>query len=223
MDDHKPVIGLAGGIGSGKSAVAQEMARLGARVFDADAMAKQELNSQEVKDTLLDWHGPEILDPDGSVSRPRLADRVFDDPEAKAKLEMLIHPRVRRRRQELMREAESDDSVKAIVLDVPLLFEVGMQATCDAVVFVDTPEDVRLARVAESRGWDPAELKRREKTHKSLDFKKVRADYTIDNGSDRELLRQQVERVFPKILSSVTSQKHLRNGPSGANPGVAGN
>ena len=220
MGASKPIIGLAGGIGSGKSCVAQEMRRLGAMVIDADRLAKQELDSQEVRDILVGWYGPSLLSAGGFVDRSKLAELIFEDPAERSRVESLLHPRVGRRRDELIRQGRADGSVKAIVLDVPLLFEVGMEVECDVVVFVDAPEPVRAQRLGQSRGWSPEELRRREKWHKRLDFKKVRADYIVDNGSSTEALRRQVGQVFPEIILSATNHKDRQGGLQGANPGV---
>jgi dephospho-CoA kinase len=219
---RKPIIGLAGAIGAGKSEVGREMGRMGARVVDSDALAQQELDAPEVKELLVEYFGGAVVSPDGAVSRRKLADLVFGDPAARLRVERVVHPRVARRRAEAIEAAQADASVQAIVVDSPLLFEVGLDLLCDAVVFVEAPEAARLARVGRLRGWDRAEVERREKWQKGLDFKRERSDYIIDNGSNIEALRQQASRVFSAILSSVTSQSTIQGGRSGMDPGVAG-
>ena len=220
MIDHKPIIGLAGGVGSGKSRVAAEMAKLGALVIDSDRLSQQELEAQEVKDVLGEWFGPSVFAGDGSVDRQNLAAVIFGDSAQRLRVERLLHPRVARCRAELVEQARADDSVAAVVLDSPLLFEVDLDLQCDAVVFVDAGEPTRLERLARSRGWDVQELKRREKWHKTLDFKRSRSDYIIDNDSSIDALCRQVEKTFSKIISSVQAAKTPR-GTCGADLGAA--
>jgi len=208
--DHKPIVGLAGGVGSGKSRVAAEMARLGALVIDSDQLSHQELETQEVKEVLGEWFGPSVFARDGSVDHRKLAGVIFGDSAQRLRVERLLHPRVARRRAELVEQARADASVAAVVLDSPLLFEVDLDLQCDAVVFVDTAESTRLERLARSRGWDVEELKRREKWHKTLDFKRARSDYIIDNDSSIDALCRQVEKTFSKIISSVQAAKTPR-------------
>ena len=220
MIDHKPIIGLAGGVGSGKSRVAAEMAKLGALVIDSDHLSQQELETQEVKKVLREWFGPSVFTQDGSVDRQRLAAVIFGDSAQRLRVERLLHPRVARRRAELIERALADDSVAAVVLDSPLLFEVDLNLQCDAVVFVDAAKSTRLERVARSRGWTVQELERREKWHKTLDFKKDRSDYTIDNDSSIDTLCRQVEKTFSKVISSVPAAKTPR-GTCGADLGAS--
>lgn len=210
MIDHKPIVGLAGGVGSGKSRVAAEMARLGALVIDSDRLSQQELETQEVKEALGEWFGTSVFAADGSVDRRKLAGVIFGDTAQRLRVERLLHPRVARRRAELIEQARADDSVTAIVLDSPLLFEVDLDLQCDVVVFVDASEATRMERLIRSRGWDVEELKRREKSHKTLDFKRARSDYIIDNDSSIDALCRQVEKTFSKIISSVQAAQTPR-------------
>jgi len=218
--DHKPIIGLAGGVGSGKSRAAAEMAKLGAVVIDSDQLSQQELETQEVKGVLKEWFGRSVFAEDGSVDRQKLAAVVFGDSAQRLRVERLLHPRVARRRAELIERARADASVAAIVLDSPLLFEVDLNLQCDAVVFVDAADSTRLERLARSRGWGVEELQRREKWHKTLDFKKGRSDYIIDNDSTIDALCRQVEKTFSRIISSVQAARTPR-GTCGADPGAA--
>lgn len=195
------------------------MARLGALVIDSDRLSQQELETQEVKGVLGEWFGPSVFSPDGSVDNRKLAAVIFGDSAQRLRVERLLHPRVARRRAELIEQARADDSVAAVVLDSPLLFEVDLNLQCDVVVFVDTAESTRLERLARSRGWDVQELKRREKWHKTLDFKRARSDYIIDNDSSIDALCRQVEKTFSKIISSVQATKTPR-GTCGADLGV---
>ncbi len=197
----KPIIGLAGGIGSGKSTVAGMMAEAGAAVISSDALNRTELESPEVRATLTGWWGDGILAPDGRVDRQALRRRISADPNERARLEALMHPRIARLRQELMTRFLKDTDVKAVVLDSPLLFEAGLDEQCDAVVLVESDRAVRLERVRQSRGWTGEDLDRLEASQKGLDFKRDRADYRVVNNSDPDDLRRQVRGVFSQILS----------------------
>ena len=199
----KPIIGLAGGIGSGKSAVAGILADLGCAVIDADAQVQAELEQPQVIETLVSWWGPEILDPTGRIDRQRVADIAFSDPARQKRLEDLLHARIAVHRDALIDRYRRDPDLRAIVLDAPLLFEAGLDKLCDRVIFVDAPADVRARRVRRSRGWGPEELARREKKQWSLHLKRRRASDIVTNGSGIDALAAQVRAVFSQIISQV--------------------
>ncbi len=196
------VIGLAGGIGAGKSEVARAFAALGCVVADSDKAAREALDREDVKARLVAWWGRDILDAQGQVDRSKVAQIVFEDDDAREKLEALVHPIVRLSRKELRAMAKAADSPAAI-LDSPLLFEAGLENECDAVVFVEAPREIRLERVRKSRGWDEKELLRREKKQLPLDAKRERSDYCIVNGAqtDTGQLQTQAEHILEQILT----------------------
>jgi len=198
----KPVIGIVGGIGSGKSTVAGHFGSLGCGVIDADALARAALQDEEVKRQLVAWWGEGILDAAGRVDRKAVGRIVFDDDDALAKLESVVHPKVHAGRQRVRRQFETDDDLVAIVDDTPLLLEKQLDSEVDVLVYVDVPRDERLRRLRASRGWDEAELARREKKQLPLDIKRQRADYCIDNGVDASACLQHVRRVLPSILQA---------------------
>ena len=190
------MIGIVGGIGSGKSRVASLLEESGCIVSDADAAPVRPSSDESVRDTIVSWWGEEMLDDDGSVSRSRVADRVFADAAELERLEALLHPLV-----ESGRRAEFDaatEDTTALVIDA-LLLEVGLDRACDVVLFVDTPRAVRLERVASSRGWDEAELDRREGRQLSLDEKRSRAHHVLVNHGRVEDLREQVEAFLATL------------------------
>ncbi|MCL2645536.1 MAG: dephospho-CoA kinase [Phycisphaerales bacterium] len=200
----KPVIGITGGIGSGKSTVAQMFASQGCAVIDSDRLAHEVLQSREVKEELLAWLGQEVFNADGSVNRREVAKRVFADASQTERLNGLIHPRVDRRRRELMEGYLADDGgggVGAVGWGVPLLFGVGLNRECDAVIFVDVPRPIRLRRLRENRGWTAEELDRREKLQFPLDKKAQLADYCMDNSSDQASTLRLVQQVLSQILA----------------------
>jgi dephospho-CoA kinase len=194
----KPVIGILGGIGSGKSTAAMEFARLGCKVINADRIAHELLEKPEVYKKVIELFGREVVDLAGKIDRKKLADIVFGNAELLASLNKLIHPLVLTRTQELIEEYERQPEVKAIILDVPLLAEVGWEKRCDKLVFVDCKAEIRAMRAKISG----KQLKMREKFQISLDKKARLADNTIDNNSGFSSLAQQVEDVFSHIMDN---------------------
>ena len=155
-----PTIGLVGGIGSGKSAVAAAWREAGCCVCDSDQLGRQALEDPVVRETLVGWWGAGIIGADGHVDRGAIAAIVFGDPAERRRLESLTHPWIERTRRAAFAAAPA--STPAFVIDAPLLLEVGLDRECDAIVFVDAPRVERLRRVRERRGWDEGELERRE-------------------------------------------------------------
>ncbi|MEX2218875.1 MAG: dephospho-CoA kinase [Phycisphaerales bacterium] len=200
MSVRPVVIGLAGGIGSGKSRVAAELGRLGAVVLDSDAEARAALERPEIRGTLREWWGPAVLNADGSVNRGGIARIVFGDAEQRRRLEGLIHPLVKRTRAEAIRAAR-EAGAPAVVIDAPLLFEAGVDAECDAVIFVQAPLRLRMARVSSARGWDEAELSRREAHQLPLAEKRRRSGFVIQNTGSESDLETEVARAYRRILA----------------------
>lgn len=202
MFQGKPIIGIVGGIGSGKSFVADLFGQLGCVVINSDQLVRQIYQMPEIKAVLRQWWGDAVLAPDGSADRQAIAAKVFADPEARGRLEGLIHPKVAEQRDATMRGRAPDPSVQAFVWDTPLLFETGLDRSCDAVVFVDAPIELRQQRVARHRCWQAQELIQREKAQMALDKKRSMAQYIVDNTADAAFARRQVEAVLSRILSS---------------------
>ena len=200
MSAGKPIIGLTGGIGSGKSTVAGVLRDLGAAVIDADRLNHEELNAPEVLEELRRWWGEQAVGPEGRADRAAIRRIVADDAVQRQRLEHLVHPRIDRRRRELMDRYQADPGVRAIVWDAPLLHEVGLAEECDCLVFVEADRSVRLDRVRQ-RGWTAEDLEKFERSQLPLDTKRDRADYRVVNSSDIADLRRQVEDVFSRILA----------------------
>lgn len=191
------VLGLTGGIASGKSFVAGLLAERGAVVLDADRHAHAALAESAVVAQLVQRWGAAVLDDEGSVQRSEIASRVFGDGEAATTerrfLESLVHPRVRERLTAELAEAAAAGSAAA-VLDIPLLLEAGWADQCDAVLFIETSEENRRKRAAE-RGWDAAELARRETAQTPIAEKREGADALI-RGDDADAARADVQAVW---------------------------
>ncbi len=193
-----PVIGLAGGIGAGKSAVARALASLGCLVTESDAQTRAALADEAVRHTIVEWWGEGVLDAGGAIDRSALARIVFNDPRERARLETLLHPFAHRARDEIIERAEREHA-PAVVIDAPLLFEAGLDAGCDRVVFVDAPRELRLERVRTTRGWDADELDRREKAQLPLEDKRRRSDDILVNAGHEEDLIPRVEALLSEI------------------------
>lgn len=194
-----PVIGIAGGIGSGKSAVARVLAALGCVVSDSDGDARAALKDPAIIAELVEWWGEGILDAGGAVDRRAVGRIVFSDPAERKRLEGLTHPWIEDRRRERFASAPAD--VPALVIDAPLLFEAGLDRECSHVIFVDVPREMRLARVAE-RGWDEAELDRREAAQQPLEKKRAAATHVVPNDGSLADLEMRVRAILAEISGS---------------------
>jgi dephospho-CoA kinase len=204
----KPIIGIAGGVGSGKSFVAQLLGEMGCAVISSDELVHKAYELPEVKAALRQWWGEEVFDAAGRVDRRAVGSRVFGDDAARRRLEGLIHPIVARRRAEIMAAQKNNPSVLAFVWDVPLLFETGLNRQCDAVLFVEAPDAVRDRRLAQSRGWGAAQRQIRENLQMPLDKKKELSDYIVDSTADAADFRDQVRSVFSRIVARFESPPH---------------
>lgn len=197
------IVGLTGGIASGKSFVASVFAELGAVLLDADRAGHAVLEYTEVVDALVRRWGDKILRKDGTVARAEIARRVFDSDQGARErifLESLTHPRIA---EHLLTQAEEGAKAgkSVAILDAALLFEAGWNRFCGLIVFVDAPRDVRLARAAE-RGWSEKDFTDRERAQLSVNFKRERADEVIDNSGSLGYVRSQVERLWRARLGT---------------------
>jgi len=208
--EGKPIIGVAGGIGSGKTFVSRIFAEEGCLVINSDDMVRQAYKDSTVMHTLKQWWGKMVFDPTGEIDRSAIARKIFNYPSERTRLERLIHPIVNENRKHMMNAAAQDPNIKAYVWDTPLLFETELNKLCDAVVFVETPQELRLKRV-HGRGWNADELARRENSQMPLDKKAQISDYSIANSADAEdadsvhQVRRQVREVLSRILERVAT------------------
>jgi dephospho-CoA kinase len=196
----KPVIGILGGMCSGKSTVASELAKLGCAVIDADAISHQLIEEKDVLKKIVRVFGKEILDENGKIVRSALANRVFGDPKMLAKLTGILHPLVMVRVEELIKQCQPQPAVRAIALDIPLLIEVGWEKRCDHLIFVDCAPPIRLERAKNKGVFEADQLKIRENLQISLDKKKRIADNIVDNNSDLSGLSKQIANIFSNIM-----------------------
>lgn len=198
------VVGIVGGIASGKSQVADCFRRRGAAVLDADGAGHRVLAQPEVVDDLVKRWGQGILDASGQVSRKQVAAIVFapGNEAERTFLNQVTHPRIGQLLAEQITEIQTANQAKVAILDAALLLEAGWDEICDLIIFVDTPDATRLAR-AQARGWDQAELARREATQLSLDEKRRLADVVLDNCGSLAELQSQVDQIIAQPSNST--------------------
>jgi dephospho-CoA kinase len=194
-------VGLTGGIGSGKSAVSAGLAGYGAVVIDADAIAREVVEpGTPGLAAVVEEFGEGVLDADGGLDRARLGEIVFADQARLARLNAIVHPLVGERSAELMARAEADGA-PVVVYDVPLLVENGLESLYDVVVVVDTPDEVRVRRVSQTRGMDPEQVRARIRAQADRDTRLAAADLVVDNSGSRERLADQVAGLWKELLA----------------------
>lgn len=198
--NRRPIIGIAGGIGSGKSVAARLLAELGCEVCISDDAARVVLSEPDVRAAIIARAGAKVAAADGSIDRAALGRAIFGDPSLRRDIERIMHPRIEARRRAQFAAAPA--SVRAFVIDAPLLFEVGLDRECDAVVFIDAPREERLARVRSSRGWDETELARRESSQLPLDEKRRRSTHVVENNGDTARLKGMLSQILAQIAAA---------------------
>jgi dephospho-CoA kinase len=202
-----PVVGVVGGVGSGKSAVAKWLAaERNVKIVDGDQAGHKVLADPEVKGELRARFGGGIFDSRGEVDRAALAGRVFgsasEHERSRDELERIVHPRIRRELVEQIEKIRRSNEVAAILLDAAVLFEAGWNDLCDAVVFVDAPEETRLERVKRSRGWTEDIFKAREASQRSLAWKRSASTDVIDNSRSLSESGNQLGNILDRLLEN---------------------
>jgi len=207
------LVGLTGGIGSGKSTVARQLGDRGAAVVDADAISRQILEPGGAAfQSVVDRFGPGILDPGGRIDRPALASVVFGDTEALADLNGLTHPVIGRVMSE--RVAELAATSEIVVLDIPLLnIATKDRFSFGAIVVVDVPEDLAVRRLVDQRGFTEADARARVAAQITREERRALADLVIDNSGDREALGVEVDRAWAWLSQRSRSAAPSEVGP----------
>jgi len=197
------VVGLTGGIGSGKSAAADEFARLGAAIVDTDLIAHQLTGSGGLAiPGIKKLFGEDAIGPDGAMDRKKMRDHVFADPQAKRKLEALLHPLIREESARRIAAARAP----YVVHVVPLLIESpDYRRRVDRVLVVDVPEDTQVARVRSRSGLSEDEVRAIMRTQAPRAERLAAADEVLDNGGSRDALRTQVAALHQKYLQFARS------------------
>jgi dephospho-CoA kinase len=193
------LIGLTGGIGSGKSTVSALLAERGAVVIDADAITRDlQRAGSPVLDAMVERFGEGILAPDGTLDRQAVADIVFVDAEALADLGAIVHPAVGAEIARRLGEEAGTDHV--VILDVPLLVESGRDDLA-ALVVVDVDPEIAVRRVVEQRGMREDDARARMARQASRAARLIRADHVLDNSGTRAALEAAVDELWPTLLS----------------------
>ena len=191
----KPVVGLVGAIGAGKSAAATALARRGGAVIDADRLGHAVLDLPAVKASLVERWGERVLKSDGSVDRRVVAGIVFADPAERLALESLVFPPITALARERIAAARADPAARFVVLDAPTLLEAGWGELADRLVYVDAPRAERLRRVA-SRVWTDADLAAREAAQWPAGRKRAACDAVLMNDGTTDELEGRVDHLL---------------------------
>ena len=196
------VIGVTGGIASGKSLVADQLGQLGALVLAADQIGHAVLREPEVRSALSARWGPGILDEAGEIRRSAVAEKVFapppEGPRELAFLERWTHPRISARLVDELHSFARQGDVSAVVLDAAVLYKAGWDAHCDIIIFVEVESAIRAAR-ARQRGWSAAQWQAREAAQPPLALQRARAHVVLDNSGTREQLMAQVAKFWQSL------------------------
>jgi dephospho-CoA kinase len=194
----KKIIGIIGGIASGKSRVSEAFADNGCAVIDADRIAHKLLEDPEIKSQIRNIFGKEVIS-DENIDRPSLAKAAFESEKSLEKINSIVHPKVLSEIDKLIDQYNRDSNIRAIVLDVPLLLEVRWENKCDCLIFVECEKEIRVKR-AQNKGISEEMLKKREKFQFSLDKKISLAHYIIHNNSVWEKTNSQIIDILSNIL-----------------------
>jgi len=209
-----PVLGIVGGLGSGKSTVARLLAERGAAVVDADRIGHRLLERPELKRALIDAFGDGILDGAGNVCRRALAERAFASAEGVEKLNRITHPPLLAEVRRRVRALGGSQEVPLVVLDAALLVEWGLdRELCDAVLFVEAPSELRRTRASAGRAMSEDDFDRRAAAQLSLERKMQAADYVVHNAGSLRELERQVEGVWEALCGSKARASTGKSSP----------
>ncbi len=201
----KPVIGLTGPTGAGKSTVAAAFRKLGCAVIDADRVARDMVKDPGCLAQLKEIFGADIVAQDGLLDRRKLAARAFSSPENTRKLNAVTHPAIIRECTRQIEAAAAGDC-RAVILDAPLLFESGTQDLCGATVAVITPDASRLKRIMARDGISEEDAARRMAAQHGNDYYRERADYTFDGSTPWPVFDETVAALLDRIMGDLDEQ-----------------
>lgn len=204
------LIGLTGGVATGKSTVAQMFKQCGAVVIDADALAREVVQPDKPawRDVVRTF-SKKVLNPDRTINRQALGAIIFRYPAKRRRLERIIHPRVAREQQRLTREAARKDPTAVVLYDVPLLFEAGIDKRVQKIIVVTADQQTQIARLKKRNGLSRAEALRRIRSQMPLAKKAKRADLVIDGTVSRAVGRRRVQEAFAILSQWATSKSRF--------------
>ena len=195
MSSRKPILGLIGAIGAGKSTVAEILAGHGGAVVNADAVGHDALDQDPIRESIAArWQN--VLRSDGRVDRRKVAEVVFAKPDERKALEAMVFPYIRRKCEEAMEVAQHNATRKFIVLDAAVMIEAGWTKVCDKLIYVEAPRELRLHRLAARSGWSDADLTAREAAQMPAEEKKQYADVILENANTRQELETAIVRLL---------------------------
>ncbi|MDO5051518.1 MAG: dephospho-CoA kinase [Pseudoclavibacter sp.] len=201
-------IALTGGIASGKTTIARRLRELGAEILDADAFARRavEPGGRGLR-ALVERYGERILLADGTLDRAALAEIIFGDARERECVNEILHPEIRRLTAERLAAIRQDDPEAIVVHDIPLLVEAHHNYDYDEIWVVDSPAELRIARLVEERGMDPAEARRRVEAQVSDEERRAFADVLIDSTQPLEQMLAEVDQLWARV-----ARESLREG-----------
>lgn len=194
------VAGLTGGIATGKSTVSNFLSDAGARIIDADKIAREVVKQgTPAYDEIRAFFGDEILMPNGDIDRERLGDIIFNDSDKKKRLDAIVHPRVFERSAALIAEIAAREPGAVVILDIPLLLEANMDRDLAEVIVVYVPEALQLQRLMARDGIDEKAAMARIRSQMPIEEKRKRATRVIDNSGSRSACRQQALEALDRL------------------------
>jgi dephospho-CoA kinase len=207
-----PIIAVVGGVGSGKSSLIRATAgQLRAVVIDGDHIGHQVLMRPEVRDVLVETFGKTILNEGGEIDRSALGKMVFGTDrqslQNRALLERIVHPLIKKEMQTQIDRAREQAGIDVILLDAAVILEAGWREICDAVVFLETPTELRRQRVQQQRGWSDAKWQTREASQFSLEEKRKAADFIVTNSGKIEDAGLQLHQFIRRLQRSKTATR----------------
>jgi dephospho-CoA kinase len=195
------IVGLTGGIASGKSMVAKDFKALGARLIDADRISREVVRpGSKAWKKIVKTFGKEVLTSAGGIDRKKLGAVVFASPARLKKLERITHPEIL---AQIRRDVNAARGEKLVIIDLPLLFEAQLERMVDRTIVVWAPESVQAKRLAERSGLSRAEIKKRLAAQMPIDRKKQLADIVIDNSGTRGKTRREVKKIWGVLTKAV--------------------
>lgn len=194
------VIGLTGGIATGKSTVSAILENAGAVIIDADRIARMVVKkNMPAYRQILDKFGKSILLPDGAIDRTALGNLIFNDPQKKQLLNTIVHPYVRKETDRQLKQLEKNNPDALVILDIPLLFEAGMGSDLSEVIVVYAPEPIQVKRLMQRDHISHADAMARVHSQMPIEEKKKLATMVIDNSGTREHTRKQTLEIFQRL------------------------